>query len=147
MIGYWVRQRAVATVIFSIIIAMIASVFVTFPLMLQKAYRQNAKSLYEKTRIDFVVPEPSLDQVMELPGTGGIDSVFPFVFTRTNVNIQGITFMSAVLLSDHFENIDITMYNEERLIKQAEIEYDNPAFVDWGILQNTFRKYRGRCIY
>lgn len=88
-----------------------------FPFISQIADNYNSQSVYKNTNIDFIAPEPSFEQISELPGSNGIDKVFPFFLTKTAVNAGGNSRTTTVLLSDRFENVDITIAcNFRRLV-------------------------------
>lgn len=137
MLGYWVRQRLLATLALCIVVGLITSLMFEFPYIKQKANNYNSQSIYKNTDIDFIAPEPSFDQVEELPGTNGIDKVFPFYLTKTAVTVNGKSRTTTVLLSDKTQSIDITMYNRDRLIEESGTKYDNPVLVDWQFCQDT----------
>lgn len=137
MTGYWIRHRALLSVILSAAIAVLAVLLFVFPFILQVADNYNSQSVYKNTKIDFIAPEPSFEQISELPGSNGIDKVFPFFLTKTSVNTGSKSRTTTVLLSDRFENVDITMYNSKRLIKKSDADVDNPIFVDWQFCKDT----------
>ena len=137
MTGYWIRHRALLSIILSAAIAVIDVLLFVFPFISQIADNYNSQSVYKNTRIDFIAPEPSFDQISELPGSNGIDKVFPFFLTKTAVNVGEKSRTTTVLLSDNFENVDITMYNDKRLIKKSNSEYENPILVDWQFCKDT----------
>lgn len=140
MKGYWIRHRLVYTVVLSVAVALIASVLFVFPYISQQANRYNSQSVYKNTMIDFLVPEPSFEQVESLPGTNGINKIFPFYMTKTQVNVNGKLHTSTVLLSDQMKNIDITMYNADRLIEKSDVLFENPILVDWQFCHDTSAK-------
>ncbi len=137
MTGYWIRHRALLSMLMSIILAVIAVLLFVFPFVMQIAENYNSQSVYKNTSIDFIAPEPSYNQVSDLSGTNGIEKVFPFYMTKTTVSSNGRTRQTTVLLSDQFENVNITMYNSKRLIKESKSEYDNPILVDWKFCKDT----------
>ena len=140
MAGYWVRHRLLFTIIMSAAVALITSFLFVYPSIQQQANEYNAQSIYKNSDIDFIVPEPSFEQTSDLPGTNGIDKVFPFFMTKTQVNVEGTSRTTTVLLSDQFQNIDMTMYSQSRLIEKSSTEYDNPIFVDWQFCHDTGAK-------
>jgi len=113
-----------------------AFLFVT-PYITQRANRYNSQSVYKNSEMDFIAPEPSFEQVNDLPGTHGIDKIFPFFLTKTQVSVNGDQRSTTVLLSDKFDNVDITMYNPNRLIEESSAEYSNPILVDWKFCHDT----------
>ena len=137
MAGYWTRHRLFLTLLISAAVALIGSFLFVYPGIIQQANYYNSQSVYKNTEIDFIAPEPSFEQVDDLPGTNGIKKVFPFFLTKTQVNVNGYSKTTTVLLSDRFENIDLTMYNKARLIEESNTEYDNPILVDWQFCHDT----------
>ena len=137
MIGYWIRHRAILSMIMSSVVAVIAGMLFVFPFVLQIADLYNSQSVYKNTDIDFIAPEPSFEQISELPGSNGIDKVFPFFLTKTSVTAGGKSRTTTVLLSDMFENVDITMYNNKRLIKKSDSDFENSILVDWQFCKET----------
>ena len=107
---------------------------------LLKDCNYNAQSIYENTAMDFIAPEPSYEQVAELEGTNGIDKVFPFYLTKTQVSVNGVSRTTTVLLSDQFQTVGITMYNEARVIEKASAEVENPIYIDWQFANDTGAK-------
>lgn len=140
MAGYWTRHRLLQTVILSALIALVSSCLFVFPSILQSAKLYNSQSIYKKTIIDFIAPEPSFEQVNDLPGTNGIDKVFPYFLTKTQVSVNGESRTTTVLLSDRMADVNTTMYNQERIIEQSKTEYDNPILVDWQFCNETSSK-------
>ena len=137
MTEYWIRQRLLSTIIMSFIVAVVTSLLFVFPSIIEEANLYNSQSIYKKSKIDFIAPEPSFEQVKVLPGSYGIANIFPFYLTKTQVNVKGVSRSTTVLLSDHLEDVEMTMYNKDRLIEQSKIEYDNPILADWQFCKDT----------
>ena len=135
--GYWTRHRLLPSLIMAVVVAALTGLLFAFPFVEQRAASYNAQSIYKNSDIDFIAPEPSFDQVAELPGTEGISKVFPFYLTKTGVSVNGVSRTTTVLLSDQFENVDMTMYNESRLIKKSNSAVDNPIYIDWQFSHDT----------
>lgn len=135
--GYWIRHRLFLTLIVTAAVALITSFLFVYPAIMQQADSYNSQSIYKNTDIDFIAPEPSFEQVSDLPGTNGIDKVFPFYLTKTQVDVNGTSRTTTVLLSDQFQNVDLTMYNSARLIEKSSEEYDNALLVDWKFCHDT----------
>ena len=131
MAGYWFRHRLAQTLVLGLALAIIAGLLFAYPCILGQAERYNSQSVYKNSEIDFIVPEPSFEQVRDLPGTHGIDRVFPFLMTKTEVSVNGRSRTTTVLLSDLFQNVDMTMYSPARLIKQSSAGINRPILVDW----------------
>ena len=135
--GYWVRHRLFLTLIVSAAVALVTSFLFVYPFIMQQADTYNSQSIYKNTDIDFIAPEPSFEQIDDLPGTNGINKVFPFFLTKTEVNVNSASRTTTVLLSDQFQNIDLTMYNSARLIEKSNEAYDNGILVDWQFCHDT----------
>ena len=138
--GYWTRHRLLPSLILAVALAVITVFLFVSPYVEQQASSYNAQSVYKNSDIDFIVPEPSFDQVSELPGTNGVDKVFPFYLTKTEVKVNGKSRTTTVLLSDQFENVGMTMYNDSRLLGKSSGDVDNPIFVDWQFSKDTSAK-------
>lgn len=134
---YWARHRLLLTILICVVMALITSYLFVYPSIIALAKNYNTQSVYKNCDIDFIVPEPSFDQVNNLVGTHGINRVFPFFMTKTQVNVKGSSRTSTVLLSDHIQEIDDTMYNSSRLIEKSDVEYDHPVLVDWQFCRDT----------
>lgn len=137
MTGYWLRHRSLFSILLSIAIALITVLLFAFPFISQQADNYNSQSVYRNTSIDFIAPEPSFDQINELSGNYGVDKLFPFFVTKTSVNVGSNSRTTTVLLSDQFQNVDMTMYNSSRLIRKSDMECDNPILVDWQFCKDT----------
>ena len=131
MSGYWVRKRLLFTLIMSIATALIVGLLFVCPVIDQKADHYHSQSMYRNTDIDFIAPEPSFEQVDEIAGTNGIDRLFPYYLTTIQAKTNGRSRNTTVLLSDQLDALDITMYNDRRLIKKSSVMYDAPIYVDW----------------
>lgn len=140
MKGYWVRHRLLLTIILCITSAMVVGLLFAFPHITQQTSNYNAQSIYKNTNMDFIAPEPSYEQVTELEGQNGVDKVFPFYLTKTQVSVNGVSRTTTVLLSDLFQNVGITMYNEARVIEKAPTAVANPICIDWQFAKDTGAK-------
>lgn len=140
MKGYWVRHRLLLTIILCIASAMAVGLLFVFPYITQQAGNYNSQSIYKNTDMDFIAPEPSYEQVAGLEGTNGVDKVFPFYLTKTQVSVNGMSRTTTVLLSDQFQTAGITMYNEARVIEKASVGVENPIYIDWQFAKDTGAK-------
>lgn len=140
MAGYWSRHRLLLSVILCVVTAIVAGLLFAFPYITQQASDYNSQSIYKNSEMDFIAPEPAYDQVAELAGSNGVGKCFPFYLTKTQVTVNGASRTGTVLLSDQFQNIDITMYNDDRLIGKAAEEPSAPILVDWQFCHDTGAK-------
>lgn len=137
MAGYWIRHRLAQTLILGLVVGLVAALLFAYPCILGQAERYNSQSIYKNSEIDFIAPEPSFEQVRELPGTHGIDKVFPFFLTKTEVVVNGNSRTTTVLLSDQMQNVDFTMYSPARLIAKFSSQINKPILADWQFCHDT----------
>lgn len=136
--GYWVRHRLAGSLLISCAVALMAGLLFAYPYIRQRAEDYNTQSVYRNSEMDFIAPEPSFEQVEELAGTHGIDKIFPYFLTKTQVSANGTDRATTVLLTDQMENVAITMYNESRLIeKVATDQTDHLVYIDWQFAKDT----------
>lgn len=135
--GHWIRHRLLLSIVLSCVVILVSVLLFVFPFILSSSATYNEQSIYKNSSIDFVVPEPSFEQVSELPGTQGIDKVFPFYKTTSLVTINNQTRSTNVLMTDQMQNVDITMYNSTRLIKESKKQVTNPILIDWQFAHDT----------
>ena len=140
MAGYWSRHRLLLSVILCVVTARVAGLLVACPYITQHARDYKSQSIDTNSEMDFIAPEPAYDQVAELAGSNGVGKCFPFYLTKTQVTVNGASRTGTVLLSDQFQNIDITMYNDDRLIEKAAEEPSAPILVDWQFCHDTGAK-------
>ncbi len=140
MTSYWARHRLLPTLAVGIVLAIIVSLLFVYPYIEQRAMNYNSQSLYKNTGIDFIVPEPSYEQVNELPGTHGIEAVFPFYLTKAPVSVNGKSRTTTVLITDQNQSLEDSMYNTGRLIQQSGSLVENPILVDWQFCKDTGAK-------
>ncbi len=140
MIGYWIRHRFVPSLLISSALAVIVGLLFVYPIVEQNANEYNNQSVYKNSDIDFIVPEPSFDQVNELSENEGIEKVFPFYMTKTEVKVNDKVRTTTVLLSDKFENVDFTMYNSKRIVKKSDSKFEKSILVDWQFCKETSAK-------
>ena len=137
MFNHWIRHRLCLSIAFAILLVLAIGFAFIRPYIYERAAEYNAQSLYRNTMIDFIIPEPSFEQVVQLPGSHGIQQIFSFFTTRTPVTVNGTSRTTMLLLADSFDAIDITMYNDARLIRRSEVPFDNPIFIDWQFANDT----------
>lgn len=140
MTSYWVRHRLLLTLTASIVLAIIISLLFVYPYVEQRAVNYNSQSLFKNTHIDFIAPEPSYEQVSELPDTHGVEAVFPFYLTKASVTINGKSRTTTVLITDQNQLLEGSMYNSSRLIQQSGSSVENPILVDWQFCKETGAK-------
>lgn len=140
MTSYWVRHRLLLTLTASIVLAIIISLLFVYPYVEQRAVNYNSQSLFKNTHIDFIAPEPSYEQVSELPSTHGIEAVFSFYLTKVPVSVNGKSRTTTVLITDQNQPLEGSMYNSSRLIQQSGSSVENPILVDWQFCKETGAK-------
>ena len=140
MTSYWARHRLLLTLAACAVLAIIVSLLFVYPYVEQRAVNYNSQSLYKNTDIDFIAPEPSYEQVSELPGMHGIEAVFPYYLTKTSVSVNGKSRTTTVLITDQNQSPENSMYNTARLIQQSATSVENPILVDWQFCKETGAK-------
>ena len=135
--GHWVRHRLLMSIAICCVVTLVAVLLFVFPYILTSSETYNSQSIYKKSEIDFVVPEPSFEQASQLSGTHGIDKIFPFYKTTSLVTFNNQTRSTNVLMTDQMQNVDITMYNSNRLIKESKQQVSNPVLIDWQFAHDT----------
>ena len=135
--GYWIRHRLLMSIAICCVVTLVSVLIFVFPYVLASSETYNSQSLYKNSDIDFVVPEPSFDQVAQLSGSFGINKIFPFYKTTSLVSINNKTRSTNVLMTDQMQNVDITMYNIKRLIKESNNQVSNPIMIDWEFSHDT----------
>jgi hypothetical protein len=134
---YWLRHRLPFAVVFVCTAVLFIGLISVYPYIDRQASEYNAQSVFVNTSFDFIAPDPSFEQIADITGKNGIAQLFPFYATKTTVSVNGHTRSTQVLLSDQFENVDMTMYNEARLIEKSDRAYENPILVDWQFCKDT----------
>ena len=138
--GYWFRHRFLLTILIIGSWALLSVLLFVYPVIKTKASDYNDQSIYVNSDIDFIAPAPSYEQVRDLPGQYGIDAVFPFYMTNIDVEVNHLTRETTVLLSDLYDNLEMTMYNSSRLLSEADEDYANRILVDWQFCHDTSAK-------
>lgn len=138
--GHWIRHRLLLSIVLCCVVTLVSVLLFVFPYIISSSETYNQQSIYKNSDMDFIVPEPSFEQVSQLPGTQGIDKVFPFYKTTSLVTINNQTRSTNVLLTDQMNNVDITMYCSNRLIKGSNKQYNNPVLIDWQFAHDTNAK-------
>ena len=130
MIKYWLKNRS----IFSLILAFVLSVISLFAFAKPNftAHSENIllTSVYDKTDIDFDIPAPTKDQLIEIKNLDYVDDVFGYYFTDSSLKIGGKSKKTKVLFSDMLDSLKFTMYNDSRLISKLD-GLSNPLYADY----------------
>ena len=79
--------------------------------------KYNFESIYINSRIDFIVPSPSFEQVGEIENSeSSVDAITPYYFFNTSLDVNDKSIMSNVVLLDDNKKINYTPYNDDRLL-------------------------------
>lgn len=139
MARYWLRNRlAVSTIGIMLVTLTTFLVFINSNII-NIANTYNETSVFIGSSIDFDVPSPSNNQVIELELMEHIERVIPYIYTNKSVRIDSSNSLSnvGVLLLDNFDSIDLTMYNTSRLIEGKSSYSDNPILVDYRFIKSS----------
>lgn len=139
MIKYWKKNRLWITFLESVLSASLISLIFVSPNISNIAISYNEQSFYTGTGIDFDVPSPSKNQVIELEELDHIEKAIPYIYTNKTVNYDSSKTLSnvGVMFLDTFDMIELTMYNPLRLIERNDNYSDNPLVVDYRFVKTT----------
>lgn len=129
MFSYWIKKRFG----FSIIISVAVTIGYVFAFVLP--YAQNAtqnelaQSVYRDSEIDFDIPSPTKSQLQEIRNLDFVDEAFGYYITEANLNYDGTSIESKLMISDTVESVDITMFGVKRSIADSSISVDYPLII------------------
>lgn len=137
MFSYWMKNRFLFTFILTATISVLVGFFFVVPNI--KNAKDNAlkTSVYEKTEIDFDIPAPTKEQLNEIQNMDFIDFAFGYYYTETSVKANGKNITQKVIFSDCMDNVEITMFNINRVIEVGNADYNNPIYVDYDFVKKA----------
>lgn len=147
MVKYWKTNRLFLDVVFSAILSLVLG-FAFINLSIQKTTNAyNAYSLYETSEIDFDISSPSKTQLTEISKYDYVDKVFGYFYSKTNVTYStNKQRQTNVLFADDMSQLDITMYNKQRLLKESNNKNANQIYVDYNFIKETDLDLGGKVI-
>jgi hypothetical protein len=88
-------------------------------------------SIYNDTKIDFIIPSPSNQQILDLSKLSHIQSVTPFIISKANFSMNSISIDSKILIFENEASLDNTMYNDSRSIVKLNYQIENGIILDY----------------
>lgn len=131
MFIYWLKNRAAFSLFASIIVVLVSCLVFVNPNIEYSAQNRAETSVYELSKIDYDIPSPTRDQLLNINDYEFIDETFGYFYTQSQVMIGTKNIRTNILLSDNLLNLDFTMYNSNRLIEFTEIDNVNPIYIDF----------------
>lgn len=130
MIKYWIKNRFLYSLI-SILVLGVLTLFAFNKTYLEtESYNLLVTSVYEKSEIDFDIPSPTKEQLLEIKNLDYIDDAFGYYYTESSIKVDKKNIKAKILFSDMMDSIDFTMYCSSRLISSEE-GLDNPIYIDY----------------
>ena len=128
MVKYWLKNRFLYDLIVSIALSLVMCFAFVFSSnnALKNNYLEN--SIYINSEIDFQIPNPSKEQIVEINNKEFVENTFSYYLTKTNVSGKKSSKVN-VIMSDDMEKLSITMFNESTLVDSVSI-VDNYACMD-----------------
>lgn len=136
MLNFWFKNRFIYILVTTITIALLSLFVVIIPSLNTNAENNLISSLYEKSSIDFDIPEPTKNQLLEIKSMDFIEEVFGYYYTQTDISYNSKNIKTKIILSDMLDAIDFTMYNDERLIKEDN-GFENPIYIDYAFAKDN----------
>jgi len=134
---YWLKNRFVANLITTtVLLTAVFSLFV-YPFMRDRLNEYNDISVFVNTNIDFDIPEPSVEQVVELWNKEFIHSIYPYFLDEQHVLFNNRTRRTSILFAD-LSSGEFAMYNSSRLIEGSLTTWrTNQAYIDFAYHRET----------
>lgn len=138
MFKYWLKNRFIVETLTFILSLTVNTIFFFSNSVSNLSLSYDAISLYKELNIDFNVPSPGKLQIQDLENLTHIDDVIPYYSTSKTVafGLESLANVN-VLFFDNFNQNDLTMYNEARLIETASRQFENPLIVDFRFINQT----------
>lgn len=128
--GFYFKRKFIFSFIFSVLISVIFSMIYIESGTINSQIR-NSESLYVNSKIDFVIPSPTYNQVEDLKNMDHINNVVGFSYGKISVNINEKNIsQQEILVFNDFTNLENTPYCESRIIEREEEAHEG-VFVDY----------------
>lgn len=137
MFSYWIKNRFLFTFVLTALIAILIGFFFVVPNIKNESENSLKTSVYENTSIDFDIPGPTKEQLNEIQNMDFIDAAFGYYYTETSVKAKGKGVTQKIIFSDCMDKVEITMFNESRIVEQGKDNYSNPIYVDYEFVKKT----------
>lgn len=130
MIKYWLKKRSIFSIILALALGAISLFAFSKPNFTAHSENILLTSVYDKTDINFDIPAPTKEQLIEIKNLEYVDDVFGYYFTDSSLRIGGKSKKTKVLFSDMLDSLEFTMYNDSRLISKLD-GLSNPLYADY----------------
>lgn len=137
MFRYWLKHRAPISALLSVVMMAILIFGFVSPYINTIAENRNRLGVYENTEIDYDIPQPTKEQLREISELPFVTATFGYYYTESSVEVNGKSVMTKILFSEDLDNLDYTMYSDERLIAYTEKPYENPVYIDYAFAQEN----------
>lgn len=130
MIKYWLKNRLIYDLIISVVMALLFCF--AFVYQANDAYKKvkEDNSIYVNSEIDFQIPNPSVDQLIDIKNETFVDDVFGYYLTKTNVIGKNSSKIN-LIMSDTMSSLSFTMYNDKTKIDSiTQSGITNYAYID-----------------
>ena len=105
MIKYWLKNRSIFSLILAFVLSAISLIAFAEPNFTAHSENILLTSVYDKTDIDFDIPAPTKDQLIEIKNLDYVDDVFGYYFTDSSLKIGGKSKKTKVLFSDMLDSL------------------------------------------
>jgi hypothetical protein len=126
-----IRKRLKSSLLFITILVSILSLF-NFNFIKNNSIIYQKESFHRNSEIDFDIPSPSFNQLIEISNNPNVDSVFGYHFAYItlldkNSREQELT----LIMSDYFEEIEFTSFGEKNAVFYSNDTLNDFVFLDY----------------
>ena len=137
MFKYWLKHRAPLSALLSIVMTAFLLFGFVSPFLNTHAENRTRLSVYENSKIDYDIPQPTKEQLKEISDMPFVTSVFGYYYTESLLEVAGKSVLTKILFSEDLDALEYTMYTSARMIEESAIPYDNPAYVDYAFAKEN----------
>lgn len=134
---YWFKNRFLLTVLFSLLVSGIIGGLLLRDRLISESQNRQKTSVYNLSDMDYDIPSPSVNQLEEIEKLDFIDAAFGYYFTNGTLLLNGCSISTPIMFSDDTDDMNITMFNDNRLIQKSDISYENPIYVDYAFAKKN----------
>lgn len=134
--SFWNKYNKRLLIISLLCFILISAFIVIFGIVLLPDYNDNVDnsnkitSVYDDSKIDFVIPSPSKEQIEDMKKMEHIEDVFPLYSVYTTFSLNEMDLNTYVLLLNSTSDLENTMFKESRAIEKREKLTDNSLLID-----------------
>ncbi len=136
----WFKSYFLIGTLIVIILALIAGFAFVQNNIKQMEQKRVFESIYNDTRIDFIIPSPADSQISELEANDAIKSVTPYYETATAAQINGVAANGTTLMFPYQDKMEQTPYCKARIIQGEKQNGVGNAIVDRAFADNNHCK-------